>query len=102
MGVKNVGPMSPLARDMLHALGINSAACTRYPLQVQEEDLQAAERIIALQEAEHRPYLQARYPAWVDRVEYWHVRDGVPTPDYNPLQEIVREVQHLIARLATS
>lgn len=101
-GVKNVGPMSPLALDMLQALGINSDGCTRYPVQAQEEDLQAADLIVALQEAEHRPYLGARYPAWVDSVEYWHVRDGAPSPAYNPLQEIVREVQHLITRLSTS
>lgn len=102
MGGNNIGPISPLARDMLHALGIHSADCSRYPLQVQEEELQAAHLIIALHEAEHRPYLQARYPAWADRVEYWHVRDGLPTPLYHPLQEIVREVQRLIVRLTTS
>jgi len=101
-GVGNVGPMSPLAIQTLQALGITSAGFARYPMQVQEDDLQGAEIIIALQEAEHRPYLSARYPAWVDRVEYWHVRDCAPTPAYDPLQEISRAVQQLIARLSTS
>ena len=73
-----------------------------FPMQVQEDDLQGADLIIALQEAEHRPYLHTRYPAWVDQVEYWHVRDGVPTPAYDPLQEITCAVQQLIARLSTS
>ena len=100
-GSGNAGPMSPLAIQTLQALGITSDAFSRHPLQVQEEDLQGAEIIIALQEAEHRPYLQARYPALVDKVEYWHVRDGVPTPAYDPLQEISRAVQQLLARLAT-
>jgi len=99
-GVGNVGPMSPLALQTLQASGITSAGFTRYPMQVQEDDLQGAEIIIALHEAEHRPYLQARYPAWVEKVEYWYVRDGMPTPDYDPLQEISRAVQQLIARLA--
>jgi len=101
-GVGNVGPMSPLAIQTLQALGITSAGFARYPMQVQEDDLQGAEIIIALQEAEHRPYLSARYPAWVDRVEYWHVRDCAPTPAYDPLQEIRRAVQQLMARLSTS
>jgi len=101
-GVGNVGPMSPLALQTLQALGIISDGFARYPMQAQEDDLQGAEIIIALQEAEHRPYLSARYPAWVDRVEYWHVRDGMPTPAYDPLQEISRAVQQLIARLSTS
>ena len=101
-GIGNVGPMSPLAIQTLQALGITREGFTHYPMQVQEADLHCAKIIIALQEAEHRPYLQARYPAWVDRVEYWHVRDGVPTPAYDPLQEIRRAVQQLIARLSTS
>jgi protein-tyrosine phosphatase len=102
MGVDNVGPMSPLAIQTLQALGITSDGFARYPMQAQEDDLQGADIIIALQEAEHRPYLHTRYPAWVDRIEYWHVRDGVPTPAYDPLQEIRRAVQQLIARLSTS
>jgi protein-tyrosine phosphatase len=101
-GVHNIGPMSPLALNVLQALEINSVGAERYPLQVEVRDLQAADRIIALQEAEHKPYLQERYPAWVDNVEYWHVRDGVPTPAYNPLDEIIRDVQRLIAHLCRS
>ena len=102
MGVGNVGPMSPLAIHTLQAIGITSDDFTRYPMQVQEDDMQGADLIIALQEAEHRPYLCTRYPAWADRVEYWHVRDCVPTPAYDPLQEIRREVEQLIVRLSTS
>jgi low molecular weight protein-tyrosine phosphatase len=96
-GVNNVGPISPLAVDALQALGVVSVGAWRFPLQVEEGDLQAADHIIALQEAEHKPYLQERYPAWVDTVEYWHVRDGVPTLAYNPLEEIRRDVQRLLA-----
>ena len=99
-GVRNAGPMSPLVLQALHTLGITEAGLMRYPMQVQEDDLQAADRIIALHEAEHRPYLRARYPAWVEQVEYWHVRDGVPTPAYNPLQEIGHAVQQLLVRLS--
>ena len=94
--------MSPLAIHTLQAIGITSDGFTRYPMQVQDDDLQGAQIVIALQEAEHRPYLSARYPAWVDQVEYWHVRDCVPTPAYDPLQEITRAVRQLIARLSTS
>jgi low molecular weight protein-tyrosine phosphatase len=102
MGVNNVGPMSVTAVNTLRALGIAVHGAERYPLQVQEHDLQAAQLIIALQEAEHRPILHSRYPAWVERVAYWHVHDGAPTPAYNPLQEIDTEVRRLIKRLAVS
>jgi len=95
-GVNNIGPMSPLAIDALRALGITSVETERLPLQVEEHDLLAADHIIALQEAEHKPYLQERYPAWITHVEYWHIRDCVPTPAYNPLEEIARHVQRFI------
>jgi protein-tyrosine phosphatase len=95
-GVNNIGPMSPFAFDALRALGITGVGAERFPLQVEEHDLQAAHRIIALQEAEHKSYLQERYPAWISKVEYWHIRDCVPTPAYNPLEEIARDVRRLI------
>ena len=98
-GVGNVGPMSTLAISTLQALGSDLAGTERLPLQVEDADLLAADHIIVLQEAEHRPYLQERYPTWVDKVEYWHVRDGMPTPAYHPLHEINRDVQRLIEHL---
>jgi protein-tyrosine phosphatase len=95
-GINNIGPMSPFALDALRALGITSIGAERFPLQVEECDLQAAHHIIALQEVEHKPYFQERYPTWSNKVEYWHIRDCVPTPAYNPLEEIARDVQRLI------
>jgi protein-tyrosine phosphatase len=92
--------MSPFAIDALRSLGIISVGAERFPVQVEERDLQAADHIIALQEAEHKSYLQGRYPAWSNKVEYWHIRDGVPTPAYNPLEEIARDVQRLIAHFS--
>ena len=101
-GVKNVGPISQTALATLSALGITVHAEVRYPLQVQECDLSSAALIIALQEAEHRPLFHARYPAWADKVTYWHVRDVKPSAAYNPLREIEQAVQRLVHRLAQS
>lgn len=101
-GFRNIGPISRTAVEALRALGIDVDAAARYPLQVQEHDLQQAALIIALQEAEHRPYVRDRYPAWVEKVEYWHVQDMAPTPAYNPLQEIAADVRRLIRRLSQS
>ncbi|MBM3222843.1 MAG: low molecular weight phosphatase family protein [Candidatus Tectomicrobia bacterium] len=98
---RNPGPMSPIAIEALNAIGITSVAMERFPLQVAEQDFQRADRIIALHEDEHKPYLQAHYPAWLQQVDYWHVRDGVPTPAYNPLHEISGAVRALMAHLRT-
>lgn len=100
MGVGNVGPISRTALDALHHLGVAVTEPLRYPRQVTVQDLQQARLVIALKEAEHRPYLRARYPAWEHRVEYWHVHDGLPTLAYHPLQEIESEVRRLIQRLS--
>jgi protein-tyrosine phosphatase len=99
-GVNNVGPISRTVLETLISLGIDRPVAPRYPLLVQEHEFTTAALIIALQEAEHRPLLHERYPAWVDKVVYWHVRDIRPSPAYNPLQEIEQEVQRLISRLA--
>ncbi len=101
-GINNVGPMSITAVKALATLGLPRDGVDRYPLQVQEQDLHAARMIIALKEEEHKPYVRERYPAWIDKVEYWHVHDGNPTPTYNPLKEIEIAMWRLISRLSPS
>lgn len=70
----------PIAKPTLAALahsGITppQAAVERYPAQVSEAELAAAQRVVAVKEAEHRPLLTERFPGWEDRVLYWHVHD---------------------------
>lgn len=96
----NVGPISAYVLQALRQLGLDPAEAPRDPIAVQEQHLQHADLIVALQEAEHKPYLQAGYPGWVDRVEYWDVRDGVPAAAYDPLQVTEAAVRRLIRRLA--
>jgi protein-tyrosine phosphatase len=47
----------------------------------------------------HRPLLQSRFPAWTDRVEYWHVHDIDFGPVEEALADIEREVAALVGRL---
>ncbi len=99
-GVNNVGPMSRHALQALQELGIRRHDGHRYPLQVEDADFSRADVIIALQYAEHHPYIRDRYPAWVERVQYWHVHDREPTLAYNPLKEIASEMQQFIRDLS--
>src|SRR5437588_8928181 len=71
----NYGPISRHTLSRLKEQGIAADDDPRFPLQVKELDLAAADHIIAVKEAEHRPMLEARFPAWRNRVEYWHVHD---------------------------
>jgi protein-tyrosine phosphatase len=94
-GVNNIGPMEVSAIEALEAMGICAAdARARLPAQVTTEELQAADRIVALKRAEHLPLLEERYPGFAEKVEFWHIDD---TPAVLPLIE--REVMDLVARL---
>ena len=94
-GVNNVGPMAVAAVTALEALGVRAAdAVTRFPAQVMVEDLEAADRVVALKQAEHLPLLQERFPAWAEKVEFWHVDDA---PEVLGLIE--QEVMGLVARI---
>src|SRR5262247_1265887 len=94
-GVHNVGPMAVSAVTALEALGVRAAdAVTRLPAQVTSDDLERAAWIVALKHAEHLPLLQERFPAWVEKVEFWHVDDA---PEVLGLIE--QEVMGLVARL---
>ena len=94
-GVNNVGPMAVEAITALEALGVRADdAVTRFPVQVTTDDLEGADRVVALKHAEHLPLLQERFPAWVEKVEFWHVDDA---PEVLGLIE--QEVMGLVARI---
>jgi translation initiation factor 1 len=94
-GVNNIGPMAVSAVKALEAMRVSAAAdFARSPAQVTAADLEQADRIVALKQAEHLPLLQERFPAWIGKVEFWHVDDA---PEVLGLIE--REVVDLAARL---
>src|SRR5216683_7550393 len=54
-GINNVGPMESLAVKALEALAISAVEETaRFPVQATADDLERADRVVALKEAEHR------------------------------------------------
>ena len=94
-GVNNVGPMAASAIKALEAMGVRAGdAMTRMPAQVTTDDLERADRIVALKQDEHLPLLQEHFPAWAEKVEFWHVDDA---PEVLGLIE--REVMGLVARI---
>ena len=91
----NVGPMAVEAITALETLGVRTAdAVTRLPAQVTTDDLERADRGVALKQAEHLPLLQERFPAWAEKVEFWQVDDAPEA-----LGLIEREVMGLVARI---
>src|SRR5581483_2377721 len=94
-GVNNIGPMAASAVQALEAMGVHAGeAVTRMPAQVTTGDLEGAALVVALKHGEHLPLLQERFPAWAEKVEFWHVDDA---PEVLGLIE--QEVNGLVARL---
>ncbi len=98
-GLHNVGPISAHALKGLETRGI-VAEVARFPEQVQERDLQSADLVIALNEVEHRALLDARFPSWSERVEYWQVEDLGRAPAGDAMAEMEEQTKKLILRLS--
>jgi protein-tyrosine phosphatase len=96
----NIGPISRDTVLRLKSYGIIVPEPHREPLPLTLDDLHAFDHVVAVKEAEHRPQMKLQFPAWCDRVEYWHVDDlDCATPeDALPLLEI--QVRALVERLA--
>ncbi len=96
----NPGPVSREAARRLREQG-EAPASFRNPLSLRESDLEQATLVVMLDEDEHRPYMQTRFPEWEQRVRYWRVADlwGL-TPD-QALSKIDAKVEALIAELTT-
>ncbi len=100
LGADNIGPISSHVITTLQSHGIHLDETIRYPLQLEEDDLEQADRIIALNEVEHRPYLATRFPRWPESVEYWHVADLDFTSAHDALPALHQQIRALIQRLA--
>lgn len=83
----------------LERLGIEVPQPLRFPRAVTDDDLQRAAIIVALKEAEHRPLFEERYPAWTERVEFWHVHDLDGATPEEALPQIQAAVVELVCRL---
>jgi protein-tyrosine phosphatase len=99
VGIFNFGPISSHTRKALQRRGIALPEPVPFPKQCDDADLQSAYRVIAVKEAEHRPYLTERYPAWPDRVQYWHVHDLDRSGPEAALAEIEENVKRLVEEL---
>jgi translation initiation factor 1 len=93
--IKKVARMPPAVANVLTAMRLRvTDELTQAPAAIALDDLVTAGRIVALNQAEHRPLLQERFPAWADQVEYWEIDESLEA-----LARIEHEVMDLTARL---
>jgi protein-tyrosine phosphatase len=98
-GVNNIGPLSPFTLDALKRRGMAARGGDRLPRQCALIDLQTADRIVALDEAEHRPLMLERFPHWEKRAEYWQVKDVELVSPAIALSKIEDLVELLVSQL---
>ena len=96
----NVGPISVHAREALEARGVPLDPELRMPRSLTAADLAAADLVVAVSEAEHRPHLERDFPHAAPTVEYWGVEDLGVTPADDALPAIERHVAALLDRLS--
>lgn len=99
LNVVDYGPIYHQTVSWLANRGIALPSSHRYPLPVAEDDLQAAHLIVAVKEAEHRPLVERNFPAWAERVEYWHVHDLDCALADEALPKLAAKVEELVSRL---
>jgi protein-tyrosine phosphatase len=97
---RNAGPISTHATAALAARGIPWAEYLRGPLPATSADFAAAQRIIAMKEAEHRPLIEAHFAAWHDIVEYWQIDDVDCAAPAVALPSLERAVAELLESLS--
>jgi protein-tyrosine phosphatase len=95
----NPGPMSRHTIARLAGHGIPVAPNQRLPMDATQHDFESAFHVVAVKEAEHRPIVRRRFPAVVDRVEFWHVHDVDCAPPDVAMPHLERELMGLIERL---
>lgn len=98
-GVFNAGSIARQTRSRLGELAIVCPTIERAPLQVDEADFTSAALVVALKEAEHRQMMRNRFPAWEEKIDYWHIDDLGDGPVEDALAGIDREIQALLTRL---
>ena len=93
-------PLSLFTVSALAERGISLDYTGPTYVQVAQEDFDKADRVIAMDEEEHRGRMQGLFPHLVDAIEYWKVRDhhfGVTPAEALPAIE--RKVNELIESL---
>jgi protein-tyrosine phosphatase len=97
--VQGLGPISHCTLEGLDSLDIPLQRPIRYPMQATEADLARADLVVAVKEAEHRQMMAEQFPAWADRIEYWHIDDLDFAEPEEALPQLCAQIERLVKRL---
>jgi len=95
----NVGPMSKYAIEYLEGLAVPIRKREVMPKSLHETETADYHMIICMDEQEHRPMVQDRFPHLDESIIYWQVRDVQFETPITALELLRQEVEHLIQQL---
>ena len=96
---RNVGPLSAYAIAWLEANNVPIVGSERMPQTVTATDFAAADRVVCLDETEHRPMMARYFYDLVDQVDYWNVQDLAFESAHSALSNLAAQVHDLVAEL---
>ena len=99
---RNVGPISIFALKRLTHQGIPLDEPIRFPMQLEEKDLQEAGLIIAVHRVEHEPMMKKYFPAWAEKIIYWDVADLDITDSENALSAIEQKIHEIAEKVRSN
>ena len=88
--------IAPETTERMKVKGIKLSLTADRKKELLEEDLENADYIIALKEAEHRPMLIKQFPKWTETIAYWHISDVGEWSSEKALPEIEQHVSELL------
>lgn len=97
----NIGPISKHTVKALKDRNILAPGCNRFPQACSIADLELADLVFAMKDAEHREPIRTKFPGWEDRVTFWNVHDIDAACPREATELIERLVRNLIKTLAS-
>jgi protein-tyrosine phosphatase len=92
--------ISSLALEELIKRGVPRELCEGSPRALTGEDLEQSDYIVLMDESEHRPMLEKRFPARDDRkIHCWHIGETDAMPSSKACQAMSTNVEELLRTL---
>lgn len=85
--------------DQLERDGIDLIHLAETKTPITEPDFEQCDRLIAMNEKEHRREIENRFPRHASRVEYWDIVDVGDAPSTEELPRLAKRVHQLIEEL---
>lgn len=89
---ENIGLISLHTINKLNELKISLPKIISSPIIVNEIDLLDSDKIIALNEAEHRPLIKKYFPFWESKTVFWHIHDLYEEYSSTSLNKLIFEI----------